>query len=325
MLDRDDMNEVRSTELSSSAMEMVAALDPSQPNRFSSTSASQAAGANESESEIDRPLTVIEARSGWRIVDFRELWRFREVLWFLTWRDLKVRYKQTILGVAWALLQPLAVMLVFALFLGRLGGIDDNIPQYALFVFVGILPWTFFSNAVTTAGNSVVANERLVTKIWFPRLIVPFSSVCAAAFDFLIAFGLLGVMMAVYGVAPGWQFFMCVPIFLMLGLSALGIGTLLSALIVAHRDFRYVLTFGVQMWMFATPVIYLTPQSFGPLAHTWLPFNPAYGLILNFRQAALGGPFDWYALTVSSGVALLMLVVGLAYFRRVERAFADVI
>lgn len=276
-------------------------------------------------SRDDLPLTIIQPRSGWRIIDLRELWRFREVLGFLTWRDLKVRYKQTLLGVSWALLQPLAVMLVFALFLGRLGGIDENIPYYSLFVFIGILPWTFFANAVTNAGNSVVANERLVTKIWFPRLIVPFSAVAAAIFDFLIAMVLLGVMMAGYGVAPSWQFFMCVPIFLMLVLAATGIGALLSALIVAHRDFRYVLAFGVQLWMFATPAIYLTPQSFGPLAHQWLPLNPAYGLILNFRQAVLGGPFNWYAMGVSSAVAMVLLFVGLIYFRRVERSFADII
>jgi lipopolysaccharide transport system permease protein len=164
-----------------------------------------------------------------------------------------------------------------------------------------------------------------VTRIWFPRLIIPFSAVCAAIVDFLIAFGLLGIMLVGYGIAPTWQFLMCVPIFLMLLLAALGVGALLAALIVAHRDFRYVLTFGVQLWMFATPAIYLSPQSFGPLARDWLPLNPAYGLILNFRQAVLGGPFDWYALAVSSVVAMALVAAGLAYFRRVERTFADVI
>ncbi|MCE9529631.1 MAG: ABC transporter permease [Planctomycetes bacterium] len=276
--------------------------------------------------EDDFPITVIEARHGWQIIDARELWRFREVLYYLAWRDIKVRYKQSILGVTWALLQPLAAMLVFALFLGRLGGLGgNNVEHYALFVFAGILPWTFFGNAISTAGNSVVANERLVTKVWFPRLIVPLSSIAAAVFDFLIALGLLGILMAAYGVAPSWQILFAPVIFMMLILAAVGVGTLLAALIVAHRDFRYVLTFGVQLWMFATPCIYLPPQTFGPLAQTWLPFNPVYGLILNFRQAVLGGPFDWYALGVSSIVSLALVVFGAGYFRRVERHFADII
>jgi len=270
-------------------------------------------------------LTVIEPRSGWQVIGFRELWRFREVLYFLTWRDLKVRYKQTMLGVGWALLQPLAAMLVFALFLGRLGGVGSGIEDYALFVCAGILPWTFFANAISTAGNSVVANERLVTKVYFPRLLVPVSSVAAALFDFVIALVLLGIMMACYGVVPSGQILLAPLIFLMLVLAALGIGTLLSALIVAQRDFRYILAFGVQLWMFATPTIYLPSLTFGPLARTWLPLNPAHGLILNFRQAVLGGPMDWYALGVSSAVSLLLLVVGAVYFRRVERSFADII
>jgi len=282
---------------------------------------------SEADVEVAPPtITVIEARHGWQLLDWHELWRFREVLYFLAWRDIKVRYKQSILGVAWALLQPLAGMLVFTLFLGRLGGLGGgNVENYALFVLAGILPWTFFSNAISTAGISLVANERLVTKVWFPRLIVPFSSITAAVFDFLIACVLLAIFMAAYGVAPSWQILFAPAIFGLLLLAAAGVGSLLAALIVAHRDFRYVLTFGVQLWMFATPCIYMTPQTFGPLAHTWLPLNPAYGLILNFRLAVLGGPLDWYALALSSAVSLALVVIGAAYFRRVERSFADVI
>ena len=236
------------------------------------------------------PLTVIEPRSGWQFIGLRELWRYREVLYYLTWRDLKVRYKQTVLGVGWALLQPLAAMVVFALFLGRLGGVGSGIENYALFVFAGILPWTFFANALTTAGNSVVVNERLVTKVYFPRLLVPISSVAAALFDFVVALVLLGVLMACHGVVPSWQILLAPALdFPRAGAgSGSGFGTLLAALIVAQRDFRYILAFGVQLWMFATPAIYLPPQTFGPLAQTWLPLNPAYGLILNFRQAVLG-------------------------------------
>jgi lipopolysaccharide transport system permease protein len=269
---------------------------------------------------------VIESRSGWRVFDLLEIWRYREVLYFLTWRDIKVRYKQSVLGVAWVLIQPLLAMMVFAVFLGRLAGLSGASGEsYALFVFTGILPWTFFANAIGSAGNSVVLNERLVTKIWFPRIIVPLSSVAAALFDFCIAMILLVIMMAGYGIVPSWQILLAPVMLLLLIMAAVGMGSLLAALIVSHRDFRYVLTFGVQLWMFATPSIYLSPQTFGPLAHTWLPFNPVYGLILNFRQAILGGPFDGYALAVSAVVSAAIFVIGVGYFRRVERSFADII
>jgi lipopolysaccharide transport system permease protein len=273
----------------------------------------------------DLPLTVIERRPGWHLVNLRELWRYRELLYFLTWRDIKVRYKQTVLGVAWALIQPLSTVAVFAFFLGRLGGVSEGIANYPLFVLAGILPWTFFANAVTTASNSVVANERLVSKIYFPRLIIPFSSVGAALFDFLVSLAILAVAMAWSGVAPGWTVLLAPVIMLLLTATALGVGTLLSALIVAHRDFRYIMTFAVQLWMFATPCIYLKPTALGLISRRVLPLNPAYGLLLNFRQAALGGELDGYSLGVSSAVGLALLLAGCFYFRRVERTFADVI
>jgi lipopolysaccharide transport system permease protein len=273
-----------------------------------------------------RPLTVVEGSSGWRVVAWRGLWRYRELLYFFIWRDVKVRYKQTLLGAAWAVLQPLSTMAVFAFFLGDMGGMAAKIPQYPLFVFTGILPWTFFANAVTASGNSLVANQNLVTKIFFPRLIVPLGAVGASLFDFAVAFVLLGVLMAWYGVTPGWAFLLLPPLIVLIVLAAVGVGSLLAALIVTYRDFRYVLQFAVQLWMFATPSIYLRAEDFaGRKAQLLLPLNPAYGLILNFRQAVLGGAFDWYALTVSSAVTLTILVVSLSYFWRVERSFADVI
>ena len=247
------------------------------------------------------------------------------MLFFLSWRDVKVRYKQTVLGASWALLQPLATMLVFAFFLGRMGGISQGIAYYPLFVFAGVVPWTFFANAVSTAGTSVVANERLVSKIYFPRLIIPIGSVGSCLFDFVIALGLLAGMMAWYGVVPGWQIVMAPIIMVLLTSAALGVGTLLAALTVAHRDFKYVLAFAVQMWMFATPCIYLPPTAIGPTAGLLLPLNPAYGLLLNFRLALLGNDLDWYALGVSSVVGVVLLLIGCLYFRRVERTFADVI
>ena len=279
----------------------------------------------ETPTEGDLPETVIERRQGWQLVNLRELWRFRELLFFLTWRDVKVRYKQTVLGAAWAVLQPLSTMVVFAFFLGRLGGVSDGIEHYPLFVLAAILPWTFFANAVGTAGNSVVSNERLVSKIYFPRLIIPVSSVGASLFDFLISLAILAAMMAWYGAAPGWSVLLAPVVMLLLTAAAVGMGTLLSALIVAHRDFKYILTFAVQLWMFATPCIYLKPTALGPTSRLVMPLNPAYGLLLNFRQAVLGGDLDWYALGVSAAVGLALLLIGCLYFRRVERTFADVI
>ncbi len=270
------------------------------------------------------PLTVIEARSGWG-VNVRELWRYRELLLFLGWRDIKVRYKQTVLGLGWAFAQPVATMMVFAVFLGRMGGLAAGIEHYPLFVFAGMVAWTFFSNTVLTAGNSVVANERLVTKIYFPRLIVPLSTVGVTLFDLMLASALLWVAAACYGVWPGWSLVLLPLAVLMLAVAAAGVGILLSALIVSHRDFKYVLTFGVQLWMFATPSVYLPAESLGPTAQTYLPLNPAYGLVLAFRQAALGGPLDWYAFGVSSAVGVALAVAGVLYFRRVERGFADAI
>ncbi len=279
----------------------------------------------EARPDDDLPETVIERRPGWQLVNLREIWRFRELLFFLTWRDVKVRYKQTILGAAWAVIQPLSTVAVFAFFLGRLGGVSEGIEHYPLFVLTAILPWTFFANAVSTAGNSVVANHNLVSKIYFPRLIIPVSSVGASLFDFLISLAILAAMMAWYGATPGWSVLLAPVVMLLLTAAAVGVGTLLSALIVAHRDFKYVLTFAVQLWMFATPCIYLKPTVLGPISRLVLPLNPAYGLLLNFRETVLGGEMDWYSLGVSSAVGLALLLAGCFYFRRVERSFADVI
>jgi lipopolysaccharide transport system permease protein len=271
------------------------------------------------------PVTVIEPRSGWAVLDLRELWRFRELLFFLAWRDVKIRYKQTVFGVAWAVAQPLATMAVFTLFLGQASGVSKGIEHYPLFVFAGMVAWAFFSNTVTAAGNSVVANERLVTKIYFPRLILPLSTVGVGFFDLVIASALLAAMAVGYGVTPGWSVLWLPVAVVFLAVAAAGVGTLLSALIVAQRDFKYVLSFGVQLWMFATPCIYASPDALGPTTRAWLPLNPAYGLIETFRQAALGGPVDGYSFGVSAVVGLLLGAAGVTYFRRTERTFADAI
>ncbi len=275
------------------------------------------------------PLTVLEARSGWAPPDLAELWRYRELLFFLALRDVKVRYKQTALGLGWAVAQPLATMAVFALFLGNMAGVAARVERdhypYPLFVFAGMIAWTFFGNTVTAAAGSVVANERLVTKIYFPRLVIPLSTVGVGLFDLVIASALLAAMALAFDVRPGWSVLLLPLVVGALCVAAAGVGVLLSALIVSQRDFKFVLSFGVQLWMFATPSVYLPADALGPAARTYLPLNPAYGLVLAFRQAALGEALDWYAFGVSSAAGLVLAVVGVLYFRRVERGFADAI
>jgi lipopolysaccharide transport system permease protein len=271
------------------------------------------------------PLTVIEPRGRWSVTDLKELWRYRDLFFTLVLRDVKVRYKQTILGFGWVLFQPLMTMLVFAVFLGRMGGIGRDVDNYFLFVLVGAVPWTFFSNAISSAATSIVANEQLITKVYFPRILVPASAVGMALLDSIVALGLIAIGMVAAGVAPPAGIVLLPAVVAVLFLTAFGFGTLIAALIVTQRDFRYLLSFGLQAWMFATPCIYLNPETLGPTAQAWLPLNPAYGLIVAYRSAVLGTPMDWAAATISTAVGLAALAVGLAYFRRVERSFADVI
>ncbi len=271
-------------------------------------------------------VIVIRPSSGWQAVNFRELWRYRELLYFLVWRDVKVRYKQTALGAAWAVLQPLLMMAVFTLFFGRMAGLSSGDIPYPLFAYAGLLPWTFFATAVAQSGNSVVGSERLVSKIYFPRLAIPFAPVGAAAVDFVIACGLLGLMMAWYGVAPGWGLLLAPLVLASLALMALGVGTLLAALNVRYRDFRYVIPFLLQFWMFATPPVYMQPGGAlsAPL-QVVLALNPLSGLVAGFRAACLGGPFPWDLFAVSVVSSVLVFLGGCLYFRRAEDAFADVI
>jgi lipopolysaccharide transport system permease protein len=272
------------------------------------------------------PVTVIERSPGWHLVNLREVWRYRELLYVLTWRDIKVRYKQTVLGAAWAVLQPFATMVVFSLFLGRAADLVPEDMPYPLFVFAGVLPWFFFANAIASAGQSVVGNQTLVTKVYFPRLLIPMSGVGTAIVDFVIGFGMLLGMMVYYGVAPTANLLLLPLLVLLLALAALGVGTLLAALTVAYRDFRYVVPFAVQLWMFATPTIYMQPDGLlSERTRALLPLNPAYGLIDAFRQAMFGGAIDTYSLAISGAVSVALLLLGSLYFRRVERDFADII
>ena len=210
--------------------------------------------------------TVIRPAGRWQLINARELWHYRELVAFLAWRDVKVRYKQTLLGAAWAVLQPVLMMVVFSIFFSRLAGVSSGDVPYPLFAYAGLLPWTFFSTAVAGAGNSIIGSERLITKIYFPRLAIPFAAVGAAVVDFAIACGLLVVLMIYYGVRPGVGMLLIPVVFLPIALTALGIGTLLAALNVSYRDFRYVIPFLIQLWMFATPTIYMqaTERAAGP-------------------------------------------------------------
>lgn len=271
------------------------------------------------------PLTVIEPQGGWQLINLEELWHSRELLFFFIWRDVKVRYKQTVLGAAWAILQPLAQMVVLSLFFGRLVNLPTLDVPYPLFAFAGLLPWNFFSNSVSAASSSVVASQGMLTKVYFPRLFVPASAIGVGVVDFGIAFSMLIVLMAYYGVGASLSLLMAPLMVLGLALAAFGIGTLLSALSVAYRDFRYVVPFMVQLWLFATPSVYMDASVAGPRWEWVLPLNPAHGFILNFRRAVLDQPLDPYSLCVSLAVTLIITFVALWYFRRVERTLADVI
>jgi lipopolysaccharide transport system permease protein len=268
---------------------------------------------------------VIEPRSGWQALNLRELWRFRELLFFLIWRDVKVRYKQTVLGAAWAIIQPVMTMLVFTIFFGNLGGMAKHATTaYPVFVYAALLPWTFFAGAVSQAGVSLIGSAHLVSKIYFPRLLIPVASVGGGVVDFGISFVVMLGLMIAYGIFPT-RSIMLLPFFVVgTTLVAVGVGTLLGALVVAYRDFRYVITFLIQLWMFASPVAY--PLDIIP--SRWRLFyamNPLAGLISGFRSALLDEPFHWDCIAISLCMTLAVLATGLYYFRRVERRFADVI
>jgi lipopolysaccharide transport system permease protein len=269
-------------------------------------------------------VTLIRPRRGWRSLDFKELWAYRELLWVLTLRDIKVRYKQTVLGVAWAVIQPVMTMIVFSIFFGRLARMPSDGFPYPVFVYAALLPWTFFANAVGGSANSLVGSANLISKVYFPRLIIPLSSVGAGLVDFAISAVILLVMMLVYGVGWSVNLLLAPALVLAVIFTALGVGTLLSALTVAYRDFRYVVPFLIQLWMFVTPVVY--PASLVPEHWQWLFYlNPMAGLIEGFRAAFLGRPFDIVGLSISFTVAVAFFLAGILYFEKVERRFADII
>lgn len=274
----------------------------------------------------DLPVTVITPDTGLGFGVLTELWRFRELLLFLVWRDVKIRYKQTVIGIFWALLQPLAVMGVLVFALGRVASQPDAATPYWLFVLAGLVPWTFLASAVSGAGMSVVANQQLVAKVYFPRVLLPLSAAGLAGVDFLVGCAVLAVAALFAGVQPGWHLLALPLAVAVLVLVAAGLGLLLSAVTVKYRDFRVVLPLLMQMWLFLTPVIYLQAHgALGPVSEAVQLLNPAHGVIAAFRAAALGTGFDWLALGASAAVGIVLFAVGLWYFHKVERSFADVI
>jgi len=271
------------------------------------------------------PVTVIRPSRGWVSLNLRDLWEYRELLYFLTWRDIKVRYKQTVLGVAWAIIQPFFSMVVFSLFFGKLAKIpSDGIP-YPVFNYAALVPWTFFANGLIQSSSSLVGNANLIKKVYFPRLVVPISSVLSGAVDFVLAFVVLLGMMLYFGIVPTWNV-VWLPLLLLLALvTALGVGLWLTAMNVQFRDVRYAVPFLVQAWMFATPIVYPSSLLDEPW-RTLYGINPMAGVIEGFRWALLGtetapGPI----ILVSTLVTVVLLVSGALYFRRMEKTFADVV
>jgi lipopolysaccharide transport system permease protein len=282
--------------------------------------ASETASANQ---------VVIEARSRWLDVPLRAIWQYRELLYFLVWRDVKVRYKQTALGVIWILLQPLLSTMIFTVIFGILLDAPSGEVPYALFVMAGMMPWNYFASSLTRSSGSVVASSNLVTKVYFPRLIIPMAGVLAGLVDFLIVSLALGGLMAIYRVAPTANIVL-LPLFLLLAMvTAFGFGLWLSALNVRYRDVNWLMPFLIQVWMYLTPVVYssaLLPERYRP----YLALNPMTGVVEGFRWALFGESMGSAApggimFAISIGIAVLVLLSGLVYFRRTEKTFADVI
>lgn len=270
-------------------------------------------------------VVVIKPSKGWVSLNLRSLWEYRELLYFLTWRDIKVRYKQTALGAAWAILQPMATMLIFSLFFGRLVKVpSDGIP-YPLFAFAALVPWTFFSNGLNQSSNSLIASANLLKKVYFPRLAIPIATVLAGVVDFILAFLVLLLLIVYYRMTPTINI-VWTPLFLALAfITSLGVGLWMSALNVKYRDVRYVIPFLIQIWLFATPVAY--PSSL--LSQPWRTIyglNPMVGVVEGFRWALLGTATAPGLMFVASSVAaLLILITGAFYFRYMEKTFADVV
>jgi lipopolysaccharide transport system permease protein len=272
------------------------------------------------------PALVIQPTHGWPSLRLGDIWSYRELLYFLTWRDIKVRYKQTVLGVVWAVLQPILMMVIFALLLGRVAGVSKNTPAgipYPLFVFAGLTPWTLFSAGIVAAASVLVVNSNLVTKVYFPRLVLPLASAGSYLIDLLLSVVVLFALMAIYGVYPTWRI-VALPALILLTLAAtVGVGTWLTALNARYRDVRYVVPFMIQILLFLSPIAYSAGRV--PSSYQWLyDLNPMVAVIEGFRWSLLGLPwvFGWLPL-ISVAVSFAILVSGAFFFRGIEKTFAD--
>lgn len=280
-----------------------------------------------SQQQKTNPLPTIYLRPsrGWMAVNFKELWQYRELIYFLTWRDIKVRYKQAVLGVAWAVLQPLLTMVIFTVIFGVLLKTPSQGLPYPLFALSALLPWQLFASALQRSSVSLVGNANLITKIYFPRLAIPLSSVFAALVDFGVSFVVLLGVMIYYQYWPGWNIFWLLPIVLLALLTALAVGLWLSALNVQYRDIQHMVPFIIQVWLYASPIVY--PIEIIPTGvwRSLYGLNPMVGVIQGFRWALLGGNPPDATMLISVGVVLILLVSGLYYFRRMEKTFADIV
>ncbi len=268
----------------------------------------------------------IRPSHGWARIDLGELWRYRELIYFLTVRDITVRYKQTILGALWAIIQPLLTMIVFSLFFGRLAGVSSDGAPYPLFSFTALVPWTFFANSITAGSNSLVQSANLLKKVYFPRLALPLSAILGVLVDFVLAFGVLLLIMIGYGVPITLQALWVIPLSILALVAALGVSLWLAAMNVQYRDVRYAVPFLTQLWMFLTPVAYPSSLIENETLRSLYAINPMVGVIEGFRWALLDtGTAPGPMILVSTVVALLILLGGLFYFRRMEDSFADVV
>jgi len=257
--------------------------------------------------------------------NYIEIWRYRELFYFLTWRDIKIRYKQTILGVLWAVIQPVFTMVVFTVFFGRLGQLPSDGLPYPIFYLSALLPWIYFSTALPLSANSLVSNTNLLTKVYFPRIILPASAIIGGLFDFLLGTALLAGLLGYYGIRPTLAVILWPLCVVMLIVFTLGVGMILAALNVKYRDVKYAVPFAIQLWLFVTPVIYpisMIPERF----RIWMMLNPMSGLIEAFRSVLLPSrPADWLLISVSIAASLLIFALGFLYFTKTEKAFADVV
>jgi len=272
----------------------------------------------------DEPLIKIRGRRKFELINLREIWQHRELLFFLVWRDLKARYKQTVLGILWVILQPLLMTLVFTIFLGKLVRVQTGATPYSLFLYAGLLPWIFFSNAVSSGSYSLLASSQMITKVYLPRLIIPAAAVSVRFSDFLVASVVLILLMLYYGVHLSWQILLLPVLAVQITVLALALSALLSALNVKFRDTGTAMPVILQVWMFASPIVY--PRSLVPARWEWAyQINPLTGIIEGFRSAFLGLPINRQGLAISALITVVLLIISLLVFRRLEDDFADIV